>query len=394
MNRAIRTTVAFLLIVRLVDETTGFLAPASVEQFRTDLGIGYGIAGAMFVAYGLRWPVRGDGRRPVRRQEPQDRHLDGRDGARCCRSPIIGAAQSAPWLLVGAFLDATGATMLVHGGEISIANALAAAGLGHQLERVLARSNVYAVVGDAVGPLIVAATRAAGLGWRPLFFAVAVLVAVYGVVLSRLTFPEPVVATADVGERLVPVHRQATVWLVALAAAATMPLDEAYLATVLAFAEVFQGFSSSGAALLGATFVAGGLVSLTALPGVIARTPMATLLTVSAFGLSAVMARRRGRAGVGPRPGRSRALGLADGDVAGAPDDGAAGQSGARGRDQGHRGGAGDGQLRRSSLAIGVLADRAGLRWAMVAFAVVAVAAPAGGYCVQTTSVISPSVRS
>ena len=110
----------------------------------------------------------------------------------------------------------------------------------------------------------------------------------YGVVISRLTFPEPVVATADVGE-LVPVHRQATVWLIALAAAATMPLDEAYLATVLAFAEVFQGFSSSGAALLGATFVAGGLVSLTALPNVIARTPMATLLTVSAFGLSAVM---------------------------------------------------------------------------------------------------------
>ena len=71
---------------------------------------------------------------------------------------VIGAAQSALWLLVGAFLDATGATMLVHGGEIAIANALAAAGLGHQLERVIARSNVYAVAGDAVGPLVVAAT--------------------------------------------------------------------------------------------------------------------------------------------------------------------------------------------------------------------------------------------
>ena len=94
---------------------------------------------------------------------------------------IIGAAQSAPWLLVGTFLDATGATMLVHGGEISIANALAAAGLGHNLERVLARSNVFAVIGDAVGPLVVAATRLAGLGWRPLFFAVAALVALYGI---------------------------------------------------------------------------------------------------------------------------------------------------------------------------------------------------------------------
>ena len=150
----------------------------------------------------------------------------------------------------------------------------------------------------------------------------------YGVVISRLTFPEPVAAAADVGD-LVPVHRQATVWLIALAAAATMPLDEAYLATVLAFAEVLQGFSSAGAALLGATFVAGGLVSLTALPGVIARTPMATLLTVSAFGLSAVMLVGCRRAGLGPRPCRARALGVADGDVVGAPDDGVAGQSGA-----------------------------------------------------------------
>ena len=288
MNRAIRTTVAFLLIVRLVDETTGFLAPASVERFRTDLGIGYGIAAAMFVAYGSVacsgwWPSPGPTARAARPSP-------GR--ARWCspaRSPIIGAAQSAPWLLVGAFLDATGATMLVHGGEIAIANALAAAGLGHQLERVMARSNVFAVAGDAVGPLVVAATRAAGLGWRPLFFAVAVARRA----VRRRAQPVDVPRAGRGRRRTSESSSRSTVrrrsgWS-RLAAAATMPLDEAYLATVLAFAEVREGFSSSGAALLGATFVAGGLVSLTALPGVIARTSMATLLTVSALGLSAVM---------------------------------------------------------------------------------------------------------
>ncbi len=327
MNRAIRTTVAFLLIVRLVDETTGFLAPASVEQFRTDLGIGYGIAAAMFVAYGLGGLF---GVVAVARSDGKSRKTVTWTGAMvlAVSLAVIGAAQSAPWLLVGAFLDATGATMLVHGGEIAIANALAAAGLGHQLERVIARSNVYAVAGDAVGPLVVAATRAAGLGWRPLFFAVAALVAVYGVVISRLTFPEPVAATADVGE-LVPVHRQATVWLIALAAAATMPLDEAYLATVLAFAEVFQGFSSTrrGAAR---GDVRGGRAGVAhRLAG--RHREDADGDPVDRVGVRALGgdARGRGRAGLGPRPGRARALGVADGDVAGAPDDGAAGQPGA-----------------------------------------------------------------
>ncbi|HEX4981128.1 MAG TPA: hypothetical protein VFV63_05495 [Ilumatobacteraceae bacterium] len=369
MSRAIRTTVALLLIVRLVDETTGFLAPASVERFRSDLGIGYGIAAAMFVAYGIGGLF---GVVAVARSDGRSRKTVTWSGAMVLAASlaIVGAAQSAPWLLVGAFLDATGATMLVHGGEIAIANALAAAGLGQQLERTLARSNVLAVAGDAVGPLVVAATRAAGLGWRPLFFGVAALVALYGVVISRLTFPAPVVAAAEVGERLVPVHRQATVWLVALAAAATMPLDEAYLATVLAFAEVRQGFSSTGAALLGATFVAGGLVALTGLTDVVARTSMATLLTVSAFGLSAVMV----AAAVGPgwmlvlvglvHSGLLMATWLALQTTVMRANPGREGATKVVVE-----------VLETASfaivLAIGVLADRAGLRWAMAAFAVV-----------------------
>ncbi|MGH9134496.1 MAG: MFS transporter [Ilumatobacteraceae bacterium] len=354
--------------MRLVDETTGFLAPASVERFRADLGIGYGIAAAMFVAYGLGGLL---GVAAVAWSDGKSRKTVTWSGAMVLALSLatIGAARSAPWLLAGTFLEATGATMLVHGGEITIANALAAAGLGHQLERALARTNVLAVAGDVAGPLVVAATRAAGLGWRPLFFAIAALVALYGVILSRLAFPEPVAAAVGGGVP-VPIRRQPTVWLIALAAAASMPLDEAYLATVLAFAEVREGFSSSGAALLGATFVAGGLVSLTALTGVIARTAVPTLLTVSAFGLSAVMI----VATIGPgwvlvpvglvhsallaatwltlqtvvlraNPGREGATKVVV-EV-----------------------------LETSSfaivLAIGVLADRAGLRWAMAAFAVV-----------------------
>lgn len=368
MNRAIRTTVAVLLVVRLVDETTGFLAPASVERFRHDLGIGYGIAAAMFIAYGLGGLL---GVAAVAWSDGKSRKTVTWSGAMvlAVSLAIIGAAQSAPWLLVGAFVDATGATMLVHGGEISIANALAAAGRGHQLERALGRTNVLAVAGDAIGPLVVAVTRAAGLDWRPLFFAVAVLVALYGLLLSRLMFPEPVAAAVGVSETI-PIHRQATVWLVAFAAAATMPLDEAYLATVLAFAEVREGFTSSGAALLGATFVAGGLVSFTALTGVIARTPMPTLLSVSACGMSAVMV----VAAVGPgwvlvpvglvHSGLLAATWLALQATVLRANPGREGATKVVVE-----------VLETASfgivLAIGVLADRAGLRWAMAAFAAV-----------------------
>ena len=42
-----------LVTVRFVDESTGFLAPASVEDFRADLEIGYATAAAMFITYGI-----------------------------------------------------------------------------------------------------------------------------------------------------------------------------------------------------------------------------------------------------------------------------------------------------------------------------------------------------
>jgi hypothetical protein len=223
------------------------------------------------------------------------------------------------------------------------------------------------VTGDICGPLIVAATRAAGVGWRPLFAGAAVVVALYATLLATKRFPAPV-ARAEGGADRVPILRQPTVWLVAMAAFATMPLDESYLATVLAFAEVDRGIGSAATALLGATFVAGGVLTFTALPDLISRTPLHRLLAVSGVGLSALMV----VAAVGPawvlvpvgllhsallcatwlglqalvlrvNPGREGATKLVV-EVMEALSFGIV-------------------------LAIGVLADRAGLDWAMVAFA-------------------------
>jgi hypothetical protein len=89
---------------------------------------------------------------------------------------------------------------------------------------------------------------------------------------------------------VVPLHRQVSLWLMGLAAFATMPLDESYLGTVLAFAEVERGFDPAAAAFLGVAFVVGGAVVFTTLAGVVARTPMHRLLIVAGVGSSLVMA--------------------------------------------------------------------------------------------------------
>ena len=73
---------------------------------------------------------------------------------------IIGAAQSAPWLLVGRSSTRPARRCSSTAARSASPTPSPRREFGHQLERVLARSNIYAVVGDAVGPLVVAATRA------------------------------------------------------------------------------------------------------------------------------------------------------------------------------------------------------------------------------------------
>jgi hypothetical protein len=80
-----------------------------------------------------------------------------------------------------------------------------------------------------------------------------------------------------------------TVWLLGAAAFATMPLDESYLATVLAFAEEVHRLDPAVVALLGVAFVAGGILTFSSLAGLVARTPLPRLLTVTGVAMSVTM---------------------------------------------------------------------------------------------------------
>jgi MFS family permease len=282
--------VIVLLAVRFIDESTGFLAPASVENFRADLGMGYTAAGAMFVSYGIGGMVGnlavvasdGKSRKPVT--------VGGALGL--ALAMLLVAAATNEWMVIaGTGLVAIGATGLVHGGEIAIANALTAAGEDHRLERTLAAGNLGAVAGDLAGPVVLAGMRAAGIGWRPVFVGAAVVVAGYAAVIASIQFPDPVHGTTDDSSdaRPSPVRKQRLVWFLAMGAFVAMPLDESYLAVVLAFAQASLGWSGVQAAALGLAFVVGGIAAFGVLPPLIERTPLPQLMTAVGLGLSAVM---------------------------------------------------------------------------------------------------------
>jgi Major Facilitator Superfamily len=270
------------LLIRAVDEFTGFLAPAHLERFHADLGVSYGALGlvmAMPYLGGLAADallIRSDG--------TDRKHVCIAGALTTAVSLLVVAVAGGVWpLAAGGLIWGMGATALVEGGEIALSN-----GAEGPLERTLARVNLGAVLGDLSAPLVVAAARLAGVDWRWLFVAAAALTGGYAVVLARRRFPppRPAPASAALDEQLdadsgrdlagaevpgaggaepVPILRHAAVWWIGVAAFVTGPLDEPLLATVLAYVQQQRGVSGTVVQLLAAGFVAGGVAVFTVL---------------------------------------------------------------------------------------------------------------------------------
>jgi MFS family permease len=276
-----------LVAVRLVDESVWFLAPANVERFRLDLGTGYGIAGAMLavamvtslLANVVVAATDGRSRKPV---------TVAGTFIVAAGLAVQAGANGPALLLVGGGLLGVGATWMVHGAEIALVNAAAAGQAATSLPRLLARVNLLGTVGDFAGPVLVAASRAVEVSWRVLFAAVALAVAGYGALLAATRFPTPShPSVPSAGDA--PVSRQAAVWLLGLAAMVMLPLDESYLSTVLGFAERDRAAGPTAAALLAVAFVAGGLLSDTVFVACVERSSTPRLLAAAGVGASVLM---------------------------------------------------------------------------------------------------------
>ena len=126
-----------------------------------------------------------------------------------------------------------------------------------------------------------------GIEWRWLFVGAAVATFAYAWLLSTQTFPppRPVPESDDafVAEPPTPILKHRAVWWIGVAALITAPLDEPFLATVLAYAQEERDVSATWVMLLGAGFVAGGLVVFTALVGRLESVTAPDVLRVTAI---------------------------------------------------------------------------------------------------------------
>src|SRR4051812_9001867 len=282
-GRMARSLVAALLVVRALDEFTSFLGPGHLEQFHHELRASYGALGVM-----LAMPYVGSllGNLFVARSDGTSRKSLAVGGAAALSLSMFAnaAANGVIALCVAAFGLGVASTCLVEGGEMALANAT-----DGPLERTLARINLFGTFGDIGGPLLIAATRYCGIDWRWLFAAAGVVVGAYALTIAFQRFPTapPRTTDADDPAMSIPILRHRAVWWIGAAAFLASPLDEAFLATVLAFAQEQRGVSGTAAMLLGAGFVAGGLVAFTVLVRHIEARDVPAILTICALSMAA-----------------------------------------------------------------------------------------------------------
>ena len=250
------------MTIRAIDEYTGFLAPGHLQRFHDELSISYGALGVVMAMPYLGGLV----------SNVVLVRTDGTDRKRVC---VGGAIVTAIAMLLIAFstglvtlcaatlLFGVAVSCLVDGGEIVLANAT-----DGPLERILARVNLGGTFGDLAGPLVIAGTRWLGVEWRWLFGATSIAIAVYAAVLSRQTFSPAREVEVEVevdAPAPTSVLRHRAIWWLGVAALIGNPLDEPFLATLLAFVERDRAISGGAAQLLGAAFVVGGLSVYTVL---------------------------------------------------------------------------------------------------------------------------------
>lgn len=171
----------------------------------------------------------------------------------------LGAFAWGPhvWVLgAAAFVLGLGSTAMVGAAGVALADVS-----GPDVATNVARSNVLAGVGDLLGPLAVIAAAAAGLSWRVPVVAGAVIVGLYGVWFATLPVPAaraPEPESPPDGLRAVLADRR--VWVLGAAALLMVPLDEPFLAFLVARLEETESLSTA-AATVAAVFVVLGSIA-------------------------------------------------------------------------------------------------------------------------------------
>jgi predicted MFS family arabinose efflux permease len=255
--------------VRLVDESITFLPAGSLELLRADLGLTYAQAGVVLAAAA---PGAMVGTLASAAADHRSRRAIAAGGAillAFCMA-AFGAGQSFITLLLASFVAGGASTAMVDAAEVAMVDLA-----GDDLRPWLARSNLAGALGDLAGPALLAGVALAGWSWRAAFFAGAVLLAVYTLVLAAAPMPRPppVVDGQCRSPRAVvgAVVRDRRVWVLGAMALLLGPFDEPFVGFTIALVDQSRGASPALANAVGLVGVSGGLITWTVLAGRIGR---------------------------------------------------------------------------------------------------------------------------
>jgi MFS transporter, FSR family, fosmidomycin resistance protein len=257
--------VGAVLLARLADESAIFLPFGALESFRADLGLTYAQAGAVLAAIA---PGALAGGVFAAAADRYSRRVISAGGAFGFAAALVMFALGGSFavLAAGAFLMGMASTAMVDGAEVALVDLA-----GDDLRRFLARSNLLATVGDLLGPALLAGAIVLGLSWRAAFGVGAVLMTVYALALSGAPLPAPArVAEGDDGDSerrpgLVAVLRDPAVWVMGVIGLLMVPFDEPLVGFTVALLEQDRGASAAVATVVAFAGITGGVLAFTVL---------------------------------------------------------------------------------------------------------------------------------
>jgi predicted MFS family arabinose efflux permease len=245
-----------LLSVRLADESAGFLIPGSFEAVRSELHLSYAQA-ATILAAGAPGAIVGNGFSIA--ADYVSRRVIAAGGALwfAAAVAVFATSTSYPVLLGASFVIGVAASAMVDACELALVDVG-----GDDLPRMLGASNLMGSIGDLAGPAVIIAAAWLGFGWQAPFLLAAVLMAGYGLWLAVSPLPPP----HDHDERESPrravasILRDRRVWVFGVMAMLLGPLDEPFLAFLIAHLQRTDGMSRTIATAIAMLTVVGAAI--------------------------------------------------------------------------------------------------------------------------------------
>jgi len=171
---------------------------------------------------------------------------------------VYGLATSFPMLVVASFAHGCAATALCDATELALVDVS-----GDDAPAAVSRSHLFGAVGDLLGPVFLIVATATGIGWRGAFLVCAVLVLAYAIWIATLPIPAPRTFEHErARDGLREVVRDRRVWFCAMVALLLGPLDEPFLAFLIADLEGGRGMSTEAATAIAAAWTLRSLIAL------------------------------------------------------------------------------------------------------------------------------------